>query len=43
MGKYQGDNITFNGSYYYLKRGDGAAIYRSRKEVGGVNNLVLAI
>jgi len=31
------------GTFYNLTRGDSATVYRSLKQVGGVNNLVLAI
>ena len=43
MDKNQGDGFIFNGAFYDLTAGDSSTIYSSRKEVNGVNNLVLAI
>jgi len=43
MNKNQGDGTMLNRPLYNLTRGDDAAIYRTGKGTGNVNNLVLAI
>ena len=43
MDKDQGDGIILEGAFYDLTLGDSAAIYSFLKEVGGLNNLVLAV
>ncbi|MBA7708070.1 hypothetical protein ES703_116957 [subsurface metagenome] len=43
MDKNNGDGVIFEGACYHLAGGNGATVYRSLKEVNGINNLVLAI